>query len=78
MNKYNLIKDKIIDLLDNELDGVYCNTCAHKDADSDEYGIYDFHPCYNCHRKNINWQISFEYVEQLANRILKEVERIEK
>jgi predicted Fe-S protein YdhL (DUF1289 family) len=53
------MKNKIIEVLKKNLSSVYCDSCE---------GEY----CEGCNRKSMNWGISDDYVEKLANEILKE------
>ena len=51
------MKDKIVEILLEELCEVYCDTCD---------GEY----CEDCNRKAMNWGISRHTAERIANRIL--------
>jgi hypothetical protein len=54
-------KEEIAMILYDNLDSVYCNTCDSQE--NDEY-------CDECHRKAMNWAISKEFAERLAEKIL--------
>lgn len=56
------MKENIITLLMQTLDTAYCDSCNHNL--NDDY-------CEYCHRKNINWSLSRETAEMLADKILK-------
>lgn len=51
-------KDEIIEILIKNFDSVYCDTCDGK-------------CCEDCHRKAINWSISNQFAEVIADEILK-------
>lgn len=57
------MKEKIINILINELCYCYCNNC--------EYGNWDkyYNECDDCHRKYQNWKLA----TQIAEQIIKEV-----
>lgn len=57
-------KEEIIILLSEKFDYVYCDTCHHNNKGSSLR-------CDECHRKYMNWCISEDFVEQLADEILK-------
>lgn len=64
------MKDKISELLYNEL-YTYCNNCQFGSLSEEESNEkYGYYPCYDCYRKNINWEISKEYSERLAEKII--------
>ena len=63
-----MLRDKIVDILYDELYEKCCNTCTHKGGDIDSYGSY-YHPCSDC-REHANWQISNKCIEELANKLL--------
>ena len=52
------MKDKIIKILLEELNTVYCDSCDGK--------YYE-----DCNRKEMNWGISYQKSENIANKILK-------
>lgn len=54
-------KEEIKELLLNEFDSVYCYGCKGENDDSH---------CDDCHRKYMNWSMSEEYAEKLANKIV--------
>lgn len=51
-------KEEIINILISEFSSIYCDTCNGKNCD-------------DCHRKYINWSISNNFAEALAEEILK-------
>lgn len=59
-------KEEIKELLLNEFDSIYCHGC--KGNDDDSY-------CDDCHRKYMNWSMSEEYAERIANKILRNENR---
>lgn len=62
------MKEKIINILINELNYCYCDNC--------EYGNWDRYqdtPCDDCHRKYQNWKLSTDTAAQIAEQIIKEV-----
>ncbi len=57
----NLNKQDIINILKKNFSSVYCDTCnAYLDADKCEW----------CHRKYMNWGISDESAEDIAEEII--------
>ena len=58
------MKEKIIEIMRNELDAAYCNNCKHYNKDTD----YDM--CSFCHRKNMNWQPSDACLSGIADDII--------
>lgn len=60
----NKLKDRIVDFLCDVLDYVYCDSCRFQNNDKKEY------ECEDCHRKHMNWEISKERAEYIANAIL--------
>jgi hypothetical protein len=56
------MEDRIISVLMEHFGGVYCDSCSSQT--SGEY-------CDECNRKAMNWGISEEYAQKLANEILK-------
>lgn len=59
-----MTKDKIIELLKNEFNSVYCNNCIGNDI--------DFDGCDYCHRKSMYWSINPAWAEALADKIIGE------
>lgn len=60
------MKDKIVNILMEELNYVYCYNCRINELDEeDEDWNCDF-----CHRKNMNWELSKKCVEGIAEDIL--------
>lgn len=55
------MKEKIIDILRNELSSVYCFNCEN-DLDEDL--------CGDCHRKYMNWRLSKSSAEEITDKIL--------
>lgn len=51
------LKDKIIEILMEELSVIYCDSCD---------GEY----CEDCNRKEMNWGIGYHKAEKIADRIL--------
>jgi len=62
------MKEKIINILINELYCCYCNNCEYNNWD--EYG---YRYCDDCHRKYQNWKLSKDTAAQIAEQIIKEV-----
>ena len=61
-------KEKIKEILMNELEYCYCYTC--------EYGNWDkYHgdECDNCYRKYNSWTLSSDTAAKIAEQIIKEV-----
>ena len=54
-------KEKIIQILKESFDSVYCNSCKND---------YDEDICDYCHRKAMEWSISDEYAERIADKII--------
>ena len=62
------MKEKIINILINELYYCYCDNC--------EYGNWDKYQdryCDNCYRKYQNWKLSIDTATQIAEQIIKEI-----
>lgn len=55
------IKKQIKDILLNNFHSVYCDTCVHKNHDN----ICDY-----CHRKSMDWSLSSEAAEEIAEEII--------
>ncbi len=60
------MKEKIIEILMNELDYCYCDNCKYNDYETYEDGY-----CDDCHRKYQNWALSPATAEEIADRIIK-------
>ena len=58
------MKDKIAQFIYDYLDWAYCNNCRYNFEDE------DLEKCNCCHRKSINWELSKETAEDLANEIM--------
>ena len=56
-------KEKIVQVLKDKLSSVYCDNCV---GNADFSGDY----CDFCHRKYMNWGISDEYAELIAEEIM--------
>ena len=56
-------REKIVEILKSYLNSVYCDTCE---------GNLDVSYCEDCHRKSMNWGISTETAEEIADAILGE------
>jgi len=65
------MKEKISNILFEELDYIYCNNCRFSD-DNYDYTQEEFNssPCEDCCRKQMKWEISKEFSEKLADKIL--------
>lgn len=63
-------KEKIVNILTSELSYCYCDNCKYSDDEQFEEGKY----CMDCHRKYQNWALSPGTAEELADKILKEIE----
>lgn len=57
-------KEEIVNILLKELTCIYCYNCA--------FGNGDYSRCEECHRKYMNWELSKEYAEVIAEQILKD------
>ena len=57
------IKFKIIDILLDNFQYIYCESCKHQDTDN----------CDECHRKYMNWSLSSEYANQIAEEIISQL-----
>lgn len=60
MNMLN--KEQIVELLMNEFRSVYCDTCRGNDVDDS---------CEYCHRKYMEWSISKDSAQRIAEKIVK-------
>ena len=56
-------REEIVQVLKNKFSNVYCDSCA---GNADFSGDY----CDFCHRKYMNWGISDEYAELVADEIM--------
>ena len=56
-------KEKIVQVLKNRFFSVYCDSCIANINRNDDY-------CDLCHRKYMNWGISDEYAELVADEIM--------
>lgn len=70
------MKDKISELLYNELDYIYCDNCkfcsVSEEESNEKYGYWG---CEDCHRKYMGWEISKKFSDKLAEKILKIIEK---
>ena len=57
------IKFKIIDILLDNFRYIYCDSCKHQNTDD----------CDDCHRKYINWSLSSESANQIAEEIISQI-----
>lgn len=69
------MKDKIVEILMVDLHGcdrdtIYCKTCRSNDSDDDVENR-----CDGCNRKQMYWGISRSYAEEIADEILKEINK---
>jgi len=58
------MKEKIVNLLLKELNHIYCNNCIGEE----EGDIYS--RCNECHRKNMRWEASKEFCEEIVDKII--------
>ena len=58
-------KEKIIQILINDLKYCYCDNCKY-----DDYEIYGDSFCDECHRKYSNWALSSITAERIADEII--------
>lgn len=56
------MKEKIVEILKNELSRVYCHNCT---ADENR--------CEDCYRKNMNWALSDDAAQEIADKILERI-----
>ncbi len=50
-------REEIVEILMSSLDSAYCDSCGTEDCD-------------DCHRKYTNWELSEQYAQMLADKIL--------
>jgi hypothetical protein len=62
------MKEKIINILINELCYCYCDNCEYS-----SWNKYQDNECDNCYRKYQNWKLSKDTAAQIAEQIIKEV-----
>lgn len=62
------MKEKIINILINELNYCYCDNCEYND-----YQKYGDKYCDGCYRKYQNWRLSSDTAAQIAEQIIKEI-----
>lgn len=62
------MKEKIVNILINELKYCYCDNCEYGNWDK-----YQDNECDNCYRKYQNWKLSKNTAAQIAEQIIKEV-----
>ena len=60
------MKEKITNIIYEELSYIYCYNCRGNDNE-------DF--CEDCHRKYMNWAIAKPTAEGIANKIVEELEK---
>jgi hypothetical protein len=58
--KNNNKKSEVIEIIKRNFKDIYCDTCNGKH-------------CENCYRKNINYEVSDDFAEIVANEILEEL-----
>ena len=61
------MKEKIINILINELCYCDCNNCEYSDQDK-----YQDNECDSCYRKYLNWKLSIDTATKIAEQIIKE------
>ncbi len=61
-------KEKIKNILINELCYCYCDNCEYSDWDK-----YQDDECEGCYRKYQNWKLSSDTAAEIAEQIIKEV-----
>lgn len=65
------MKDKISELLYNELDYIYCDNCKFfsisEEESNEKYGYWG---CEDCYRKYMGWKISKKFSDKLAEKIM--------
>lgn len=64
-----IMKLKIIEILLDEFNDVYCYNCRGNDD-------FDFVGCEDCHRKSIGWSLSERSAEDIADRIINTIFQI--
>jgi len=70
------MKKIISKIIFEELSYIYCTNCRFADENYD-YTQEDFNsdPCEDCYRKMMNWEISEQFSDELADKIIKAIER---
>jgi len=67
-------KEKIAKIIYEAFDYVYCENCRFapidRDAAIEKFGYY---ACENCYRKYMKWEVSESFSEEIAEKILKEL-----
>lgn len=61
-------KEKISDLIYDELNYMYCDNCRHDSEVCDDG--YGGDPCFDCHRKYNGWGVSRAVANHLAEKIV--------
>ena len=61
------MKEKIVNILINELCYCYCDNCEYGNWDK-----YQDNQCEDCHRKYQNWALDEDSARYIINRIIKE------
>lgn len=56
-------KEKIIQILTDNLSHCYCDNCKYGDYDTDDF-------CEECHRKYSNWALSLLAAEKIVDEII--------
>ena len=56
------MKEKIVEILKNELSSVYCYNCTGGE-----------NRCEDCYRKNMNWALSDDAAQEIADKILERI-----
>lgn len=60
--RYLNVKEKIVEILKNELSSVYCYNCTGGE-----------NRCEDCYRKNMNWALSDNGANKIADKILERI-----
>lgn len=63
-----MIRDELVKYLKEELNYIYCDTCAY-DSEKEDDGN-----CEGCNRKYMNWSISENKCKNIIDTVLKKLE----
>lgn len=67
-------KECVSCLLYERLDYIYCDSCRYNNYGEEEsIEKYGYYPCENCFRKYMNWEISKEKCDELAEKIIEKL-----
>ena len=64
INEVIMMKEKIAEMLYQNLGAVYCYSCEYGDFENEDM-------CEDCHRKYMNWALSHKAADGLAEEVMR-------